>query len=221
MKGMRTWLMAVMLAGVAFQGSPDVRAQEAKRREELGKVLDRINDPDPLLRIAVLEEVLARGNATEVQLAIKSALNGSDPDLKSLAMRGYAANLRDLYLDSSVPKEVQAALEQADDKDRGAAATRSAISEWRQATGDRLHVRLEKMDAKTGRFTAYGMNRLNKPDDRTAGDGHIVGTRLRMSIGILSLRRCVIELAPSSALMLEGSATCDNMPKMLLSMPMY
>jgi len=221
MKKTRTWLMAVLLAGVAFQGSPDARAQEAGRREELSKVLDRINDPDPLMRIAVLEEVLARGNATEMQLAIKSALSGSDPDLKSLAMRGYAANLRDLYLDSAVAKEVQVVLEEADAKDRDAAAARRAISEWRQATGDRLHVRLEKVDAKTGRFTAYGMNRLNKTDERTAGDGHIVGTRMRMNIGILSLRRCVIELVPTNALMLEGSATCDSMPKMLLSMPMY
>jgi len=221
MKKVQMGWMAVLLAGVTLLGSPDAGAQEAKRREELSKVLDRINDPDPLLRIAVLEEVLARGNATEVQLAIKSALNGNDPDLKSLAMRGYAANLRDLYLDSALPEEVQAAIAQSNAKDRDAAAARRAISEWRQATGDRVHVRLEKMDAKTGRFTAYGMNRLSKPDERTAGEGHIVGTRMRMNIGILSLRRCVIELAPTNALMLQGSATCDNMPKMLLSMPMY
>ena len=221
MHAANAWLAGVVLGMCAFASCPEANAQEGQRREELAQVIERVNDPDPLLRIAALEDVLARGNATEVQLAIKAALNGSDPDLRSVALRGYAAALRDLYLDSRLPEEVEAALAKANSKDREALAARRAVAEWRQATADRLHVRLDQVDMKTGRFVAYGMNRVNKMDERLAGEGHVVGTRMRMSIGVHGVRRCAIELAPTTALTLEGSATCDNMPRMLLSMPMY
>jgi hypothetical protein len=217
----RAFIALVAAIATLHLGVPAADAQEDKRREELAKVIDKINDPDPLMRIAALEEILARGNATEVQLAIKAAMNSNDPDLKSVALRGYLASQRDLYLDARLPKEVEAALEQADAKDREAIVTRRAVAEWRQGTGDRVHVRLEKMDLKTGRFVAYGMNRLDKTDERTRGDGHIVGTRVRMSVGIWGVRRCVIELVPTQTLTLDGSATCDNMPRMLLSTQMY
>jgi hypothetical protein len=214
--------MAVLAAAAAFALAGGAAfPQEGKRREELARVIDRINDPDPLMRIAALEEILARGNQTEVQLAIKAALNGSDPDLRSVALRGYIAGVRELYLDVSVPQDVEAALAEAPPKDQSAQQARRAIAEMRKATGGRLQVRLDKVDMKAGRFVTYGMNRLSQPDERVRGEGQVVGTQVRMGVGIYRFRRCAVELSPTPALTLEGSATCDNMPRLQLRTNMY
>jgi len=196
-------------------------AQQAQRREALAKVIEGVTDPDPLLRLAHLEDVIKRGNATEMQLAIKAAMASSDPDLRSVALRGYMVGVRELYLESKPAPDTAARLADPDDKGADMGPLRQNVATWAAVTGGRLHVRLEKMDAATGRFSAYGMNRLDKIDESVRGDGQVTGTRVRMSLAIYGLRRCTVELAPSTALVLEGAATCDNMPRMLLWMAMY
>jgi hypothetical protein len=209
-------------AGLLASAGTDAMAQSSgQRREALARVIEKINDPDPLMRIANLEEILARGDSTETQLAIKVALSGTDPDMKSVALRGYAATLHDLYLDAKLPADVAARLENADRRDAESVRTGRALATWRQATSDRLHIRLEKLDAKSGKFVAYGMNRLAKTDDRTRGEGQIVGSRMRINVGFWGTSRCTIEVSPSSALALEGTAACDNLPRMNVSMPMF
>jgi hypothetical protein len=218
---MERHVVACAMACGVLVAAGDAAAQQAQRREALAKVVEGVNDPDPLMRIANLEDILARGNATETQLAIKAAMAGNDPELRSIALRGYMVSTRDLYLDSRPAPEVQRRVEDPDAKEQEIATMRSQIAQWRAVTGDRLHVRLDKLDARTGRFSAYGMNQLDKLDERVRGDGNIVGSRIRMSFAVWNLRRCTVDLAPTSALTLEGSATCDNMPRMLLTMPMF
>ena len=217
------WIRAgagIVLVGLAAWHASAV-AQQAPRREALAKVIEGVTDPDPLVRLANLEDVIKRGNATEMQLAIKAAMASSDPDLRSVALRGYMAGVRELYLESKPAPDTAARLADPDDNGADIGPLRQNVATWATVTGGRLHVRVEKMDAATGRFSAYGMNRLEKIDDSVRGDGQVIGTRVRMSFAIYGLRRCTVELAPSSALVLEGAAACDNMPRMLLSMPMY
>jgi hypothetical protein len=207
---------------IALAAAPQVYGQDsARRREELARVIDKVNDPDPLMRIANLEEIIARGDATEVQLAVKTALASNDAELRGIALRGYAANLRDLYLDTRVPKELEAKLSEADPRDREALQIKQALATWQRTTSNRLHVRIDKIDMKSGRFVAYGMNRLDKPNEQMRGEGQIVGGRMRMDVGFWGAKRCTIELSPAPSLNLEGTAVCEDMPRMLVSMPMY
>jgi hypothetical protein len=212
----------LMAAALLVGAGGDVGAQDSgSRREALARVIEKINDPDPLMRLANLEAIIARGDPTEVQLAIKATLAGADPDMRSVALRSYAATLRDLFLDARLPAEVEAKLAGADRSDTALLRTAKYVADWRRATSGRLQIRLDKLDLRSGRFTAYGMNRLAKPDERTRGEGQIVGSRMRMDVAFWAAGRCAIELSPTPALVLEGTAACDNVPRMNVSMPMY
>lgn len=208
----------VLSAGVA------PAADVTERREALARVVEQINDPDPLMRIAHLEAIVARGNATEIQLAVKATFAGTDADLKAVALRGYLSRVNDLYLDTRPTRELEALLGRDDEKAREVVDARNRTAQWRQATGDRVQVRVSKLDVASGRFSAYGMNRSDKTDERLRGDGQVLGTRVRASFGMViasRLKRCSIELAPTSALQFEGTVVCDDFPKMLVSAPMF
>lgn len=214
------WMIVGVVVALAI-GTGEAQAQAAKRREDLAKVVEQINDPDPLMRIAYLEEVLARGNATEIRLAVKAALGGSDADLKSVALMAYVASLSDLFIDSRISRELEDRLAKGDANDAALTDIRHQLALWQARTGGRLQVRIAKMDTKTGKFNAYGMNELVQPVENYKGEGQVTGTRVRIRTTFINLRLCALDLAATPKLTLEGTATCNDMPPMLLSMPMY
>jgi len=108
--------LILAVASVLAIGSSQSLADVTARYGELQAVVDAINDPDPLMRLAQLEEILQKGNATEVQLAIRTAFSVQDPNIRSLALRSHFASFRTFVLTAELPEEVNKALAGNDKK---------------------------------------------------------------------------------------------------------
>lgn len=96
--------------------SSPVLADATARYGELQAVIDAINDPDPVMRLAQLDEILKKGDATEVQLAIRTAFSVEDPNVRSLALRAHFAGFKTFVITASLPKKMQDAVDSGDKK---------------------------------------------------------------------------------------------------------
>lgn len=78
----------------------------AERREELLKVQELVNDPDPLMRIANFEEIIRSKDAFKVETAIKIAMASQDSNLRGLATRAYFAAFKVVMFDPVLPADL-------------------------------------------------------------------------------------------------------------------
>ena len=100
-RGLSTFLIATAaMVGVSAAASP------MERREELLKVQEMINDPDPLMRIANFEDIVRSKDAFKVETAIKLAMTSQDKSLRSLATRAYFAAFRVVALEPVLPPDL-------------------------------------------------------------------------------------------------------------------
>lgn len=106
----------VSVAFCSLSVSSPVLADATARYGELQAVIDAINDPDPVMRLAQLDEILKKGDATEVQLAIRTAFSVEDPNVRSLALRAHFAGFKTFVITASLPNQMQEAVESGDKK---------------------------------------------------------------------------------------------------------
>jgi hypothetical protein len=77
------------------------------RRDQLAKIPELLADPDPNARTANMEAILNTNDATMIQMALRLAFQSDDANLRSLAMRAYIANLKELTFDILLPDSVE------------------------------------------------------------------------------------------------------------------
>ena len=111
--------LATLLAGyfvpALAQKAVGAALSPSERREQLAKLTEGLNSPDPLERAAMLEATLQGEDLLARTIALQSALGSSDA-----IMRNYAATLilgrtQVMNIELSVPPDVQAQLDKAGD----------------------------------------------------------------------------------------------------------
>jgi hypothetical protein len=193
----------------------------ADRREELAQVRERMGDPDPLMRLAYLEELAASQDQTAILLALRYALASDDADLRALATRLYLANTNSLDLKVLTPARLQ---QLAGDPEERKKLNNRLVS--LMASGY-LRFRIADFDFKTSSFNVFAMDGLNAPNDKYAGPGQVRGATVSFSTkvyGLSSQPRCTITLQPTTDLDLAGEAACETgleHPVIPVGMPMF
>lgn len=203
----------------------------AERREELALIRERMADPDPLMRLAYLEEYAEAEDQTLTMLAVRYALASDDEDLRAVAFRIYVGGLSSLDLEMSLPKKFVEMLNSDKVEEKVKEELRSYWL-YRGLYNQRvLRLKILDYDFSSGTIRVAAMNQLDKPEERFSGDGQVRGTtlsistRVRFGAGNRSFEpRCQIILSPTRDLMLTGYAACETgseYPEMLLSMRMF
>jgi hypothetical protein len=62
-----------------------------------------LSDPDPNARLSYMEGIVASGDQTKVQAALRIAFHSDDPNMHSLGVRAYIAHFKELdclYIDA-------------------------------------------------------------------------------------------------------------------------
>lgn len=206
----------VLLASAAYPAFADVNA----RYGELQAVLDAINDPDPLMRLAQLEEILAKGNATEVQLAIRTAFGVDDPNVRSLALRAHFASFRSFIVTADYPEEIKRILDGNDEKSK--AQTRQnyrQLLDFLSNKGFQFAFQSEYPSKNALEFTTRSLNGLShdtQDKDRYPGSGNIRGGLISI-VSLVNEREgntssvsCSFEFSEYDAFRLKGFAACSN-----------
>jgi len=206
-------LAAASLSGLLFAGSAAAQSV-AERRETLAQITEKLNDPDPFMRLAYMEEIIAADRALDSQIAIKMALSSEDSDLRSVALRAYMVTTRGLRFEILLPERIVDEYEatKGDEKKQAKVSKKwRTVLFYYNGLSRRLNIVIEDANLATGRFSVYSKNNLTTNDDRYAGEGSVVGGRISLDVNVYAggqKRACSIEVSPDTDLMLRGELSC-------------
>jgi hypothetical protein len=115
--GMIMKLRLALLAAIAAASLGGAQAQSSaeRRAAELAEVATRLNDPDPMLRIAFYEEVLESGDRRMIQMATTIAMRSDDRNLRGLAMLGHLARMQRVDFQLTYPGDLEKQFQRAND----------------------------------------------------------------------------------------------------------
>ncbi|WP_455273066.1 hypothetical protein [Rhizobium herbae] len=188
------------------------------RYGELQAVIDAINDPDPVMRLAQLEEILQRGNATEVQLAIRTAFSVDDPNVRSLALRAHFAGFRTFIVTAALPPQIQQIMHSKDEKTKAATAEQhSRLFDFLSTHGYQFAFQSEYPTKDQLEFTVKALNAAPEAEraDDYSGAGNIRGgminiaSLVRNTPGNTSATSCSFEFDGYDAFTLKGTGACN------------
>ncbi len=205
------WSLVLVTAGGL---TLPVFADPLERYAELQSVGEAINDPDPLMRLALLEEIIAKGDATEVQLAIRTAFTIDDPNIRSLALRAHFASFRTVVITAEYPAEIQAAIEAGGDELKASNQRYQNHFEFMDVLGGAFTFQTD-YDGSSPEFAVYSLNGVTEISDRYAGHGNIKGALITIQSGTRLDRytdayNCTFEFFEYSGFTINGTGSCDH-----------
>ena len=206
------------LAQVRAQSQPPVSApvSSSERREQLAKISEGLNSPDPLRRMATLDSVLHDNDMLSRQLATQVALGSSDATMRDYAALLILSKTQIMNLELSMPPEVQAKLDKAgEDADAQSKVQNAYLWVFRYLGGSGRHTafQLHDFNPDTGQFkvTCQG-----EPKDSPTSVGQINGGSLefRAVCDLINTYRneCAASLQLGAQGVFTGVLSCVGVP---------
>lgn len=200
----------VSVALCSLSVSSPVLADATARYGELQAVIDAINDPDPVMRLAQLDEILKKGDATEVQLAIRTAFSVDDPNVRSLALRAHFAGFKTFVITAQLPEEWQKAAE-SEDKDAIEKIGNSYLMRFFREYGYQFSFQAAYPGSEALEFQVKMMNQLSNSDEYI-GSGNIRGGMITVFSPFNFMgndRSCSFEFTEYEGFTLKGLGSCN------------
>lgn len=181
-----------------------------ERYAELQAVPEAINDPDPLMRLAQLEAIVAENDATKVQLALRTAFTVDDPNIRALALRAHFASYRTVVIETELPDEVKEAL--ARDQEAAERQHRGLLN-YIGGTGGQTHLYTSYENLSQIEFSFISLNNNDRREPQFGGTGSIRGTTITFS-GVFRYTgtyraTCSFEFAEYEGFRVKGAGSCD------------
>ncbi|MBC7282745.1 hypothetical protein [Hoeflea sp.] len=206
-RNVKLWLAGSFLA---FALCPPAIADVTERYGELQSVIDAINDPDPLMRLAQLEEILENGNATDVQLAIRTAFTLDDPNVRSLALRAHFAGFRTFVVTAGLPESVKEVLA-GSDKDAANNIRNGYLLGLLESLGYKFSFQSEYPSSTELEFKTMLLNDQRQQTEFN-GSGNIRGGMVTIATPIFAYnnqRTCSFEFTEYEGFTLKGFGSCN------------
>jgi hypothetical protein len=216
--GRAAWVSACAIGAALISVSPIAGAAQtaAERRTELAAIQEQINDPDPLMRLAYLEEIVAGGDPLKVELAIRTAMSLDDPQMRALAMRAYVTAVGQITFDWLYPEQIQKEIDRANGDEKRLAETRRKNREiiyYYDTYSRKVTFLFQDFGLSNSKFQVFSLAGSAEPNTNLGGEGRVVGDRLQFRIPVYHTSiPCSVELAPTASLDLVGQMNCNGWP---------
>ncbi len=193
-----------------------VPVSASERREQLAKLNEGLNSPDPVRRLATLDEVLHGNDMLARQLAIETAFGSSDATMRNYAALLMVSKTQIMDLELSMPTEVQTRLDKTgDDADAKAKIQNDYGGLFHLLGGGGRHMtfQLHDFDQDTGQFkvTCQGV-----PKDGPTAVGQLSGGSLSFSARCLLPAyydgECAASLQLGAQGVFAGTLSCTQVP---------
>jgi len=169
---------------------------EPSIKDKLNALVDGLNDPDPIVRIATFEDTMKLDDATAKRIALRTALQSKDSDLRALALRGalVGRNLIAFTLSAENEKEPNEKSQQ-----------------FLKNYSNNIPIQIEKYDFKTGILTGFCMTNLSSPNKNFRVIGNISGDNLSFNSSCDNeYRNCTLIAKLTDAGHLKGKLYCNG-----------
>jgi hypothetical protein len=188
----------------------------AERRTELAAVQEQVNDPDPLMRLAYLEEIVAGGDPMKVEIAIRTAMALDDPQMRALAMRAYVSVVGQVTFDWLYPEAIQKEIDRTNGDEKRIADIRRQnreIMQYYDAYARKVTFLFQDFDLSSSKFQVFSLAGSAEPNKSLGGEGRVVGDRLQFRIPVYNGSiPCSVEISPTASLDLAGQMNCNGWP---------
>lgn len=195
------------VAGLSFHAHANVD----ERYAELQMVPEAINDPDPLMRLAQLEAIIAEDDAAKIQLALRTAFTVDDPNVRALALRAHFASYRTVVIQVEIPEEVQLAVKDGS-RERKYANTATFLD----GVGGQISLYIDYQNISQVEMPFMSLNHNERRDARLSGTGNIRGTTITFSgpvaygpVAGANVAACSFEFHQYEGFLVRGEGSCD------------
>lgn len=189
---------------------------DQKFREKLQTLIELLNDPDPIIRLDTYQDAIKSGDATIKRIALKTALQGTDSDLRAMALRGAFADLKMVTFSLSEADKVASAITDAGEDQEELEKVKTFYSHYFKLLNSyqrNLSIQLDKYDFQSGRITGFCLNGLEKKHDKYKVNGTIIGDKLSLKANCYVssyYNMCSLNAELNKSGKLEGHFTCGN-----------
>ena len=196
-----------------------------QRRAQLAEVQKKLTDPDPDMRQAYMEEIIASEDAAQIRIALRMAFTGDDQDLRATAMRGYLASAKEIVFDMKMPDAIQKQYDKAKMNPADLKELENAQGYYFINTYDGWHMTFDvlltsyQMKSNAGKF---GIKLNSSP----AGSFTVVGDTVKGDISYQQgayQSNCQIQFKPTPDLKLVGTLNCNIQltPPITITAPLF
>lgn len=194
-------VLAGTLGAVVLTVTSEAVAQDCpistgpERQQEMQRVLEELNSPNPTVSIPTFEIVMQGCDATMRRLALRTALQSDDPILQELAVSGFLSGSASIIVYLELPEDAN-----------------SYAVRFMTDSGGRIEVMISGFEASTGTF---GARIAGGNSDETTGRGTVIGRRISFDADAShvysSARTCRGVLSgESESASLVGTLACDS-----------
>ncbi|WP_119461351.1 hypothetical protein [Rhodospirillaceae bacterium SYSU D60014] len=197
------WVFALLVPIFAAAPAP---AQDAiERYNELQRVPEMVNDPDPLMRIVNFEAIVAENDQLKTEVAIQTAMGIDDARLRALATKTYLSTVGDVTFAWTLPELVSAKLANGPDK---LSKTEAALYDDHLSRSGLVPVRFSGIDnGNAFQVEQYGAI-FQAAEGRVLGDRLVFRAIVQFRGG--TRKYCNFDFAPTAELTLEGTMSCED-----------
>lgn len=192
------------------------------RRDQLAKIPELLADPDPNARVANMEGILNTNDATMIQTALRLAFRSDDANLRSLALRAYIANMKELTFDVLVPAQVERQYEavQDDPSKRDAFFKSYNYIRYLESAGFKAKLVFIRYNSTDSTGAVRDSTR-----DMDSNVFTISGDRLTTKVRTRFSLACYFDIRPSNDMTLHGTMACEDnngpFPRLGISAPIF
>ena len=161
-------LFSMMILVLALPGP--TQAQDSERAQQLRRVIEGLNSPDPVTRLVTLEEAMGSDDANLKRMAIGTALSSSDKTLRATAMTAALSEKPSFVIEIT-----------------GASDDKGVTSAVLDGTGGRLEATIVQFDRTTGAFLITSPHSRHDSSGSHITQGAVSGDRISFDINIRNI----------------------------------
>ena len=198
---MRFWCLFLVMVMALAVPSP-ARAQDSERAQQLRRVIDGLNSPDPVTRLVTLEEAMGSDDANLKRMAIGTALSSSDQTLRASAMSAALSEKPSFVVEITGTSE----------------GRKHHISTILNGTGGRIEASIVQFDRSTGAFLLTSSHSRHDEDGSHITRGAVSGDRISFDINIRNIHpsskgycRGSVRARDDTSVLI-GRMSCANVP---------
>lgn len=186
---------AVALGLVFALSSMSAYGQAADRAQQMQRVVDGINSPDPVTRMVALEDALANGDKNLKRMAISTALASSDQTLRTAGVEAAFSQKNSFVIEFT-------------------SGVKDKMSYW-EKSGGLIEVQIKDFDPNTGAFMGSTPFSTVIDNQKVYLPGTVSGDRISfyVNVGDLYASRTTCKgsvSAKDGGTLMKGSMSCGD-----------
>lgn len=215
--------VAAAFLALLCASAPAVAETAEERAASLKQWRTNCADPDPVLRLAYMDQAIATEDTSILRICLREALESDDADVRNLGLRAAVASMERIVFETRMPLQLEAELAAAKGQDRRIAELNSSrIADVYQRVKTGMAFQIEGANSSMTSSVWHSLVGLTEPNNKYSGSATIVGSKLSWqgNIRFSVAYNCVLSVSLVPGSRLDGELMCQDFWPIPVSAPL-